>query len=74
MHQSNITIHVERPIKTMNAQVASNVYPNVPIEVMNQFEENFVKGYLMIDYGDDSKVEFYLKFNESSPTLTLFHE
>lgn len=70
----NIAVFVETPIKNFTCEINPNLNVDLPSEFLVNFEENFVKGNLFVDFGDGlNHTEFYMQ-KKSISSAQIYHK
>jgi len=66
-------MHIERRIQTAEVNIIPSLTSSAPTQVAIQCEQEFIKGNLEIDFGDNEIHEEWLNFAGAVPSTTVQH-
>ena len=69
----DVTVFVERQIQTAELNIVPSLTSTAFTDFAFQFEQDFIKGNLEIDFGDNESKNEWLYFDNPSPTTTINH-
>ena len=73
LESSTVTVQVETLIEDLAVNFIPALSAGEPSSIHLQFQENFIKGNVMIDFNDGTVYKSFYQFNSQSPSATIEH-